>query len=81
MEAPRQDSETAKESARMQMSIINDHAGVNRAIHALRQHKPAQSNGRPICHECYCDLGNPPGPTVVTCKGCGETNYIEDNGK
>ena len=54
------------------MSIVNDFAEINKAMQPSER-----SNGRPICHKCYCDLGNPPAPTVVTCKGCGETNHVE----
>jgi hypothetical protein len=56
------------------VSIINNFKAINEAM----QPREARSNGRPICHECYCDLGNPAPGSVVTCKSCGETNYVEE---
>ena len=59
------------------MSIVYDFPAINRALTGLTGEPQAKPRHR-ICHQCFYSLGELTAPTAVTCKHCGETNYVED---
>jgi rubrerythrin len=59
------------------MSIINDHAQVNRAMQALHLPKaPKDILGRYQCRNCYDYLGQLSAGTILDCPSCGAINRV-----
>ena len=61
------------------MSIINDHAGVNRAMQSLQPPKVVRNNGLYQCHRCLNYLGELPIGTVTTCPSCNAPNRVVED--
>lgn len=59
------------------MSIIYDRAEINRAMQSLQPPKAARSNGRYLCRECYCYLGQLSVGAILDCQSCGVRNRVE----
>jgi hypothetical protein len=57
------------------MSIIYDLKAINEA---MQPHKVVCSNGRYLCRECYCYLGQLSEGAVVKCPSCQATNRVEE---